>query len=159
MRSYFKEVHFKMTQGLEGINRKISTQFKLLELAEKKTERLLTRNKNSEIEKHLQHVELKLEKLEEFKYSTQEVLLEEGEMGNLEEWSSDMEGKMARFDDVVDRLKSAVSNVEKKEEAKARHEENIIQEEMFRRRMQEELKIQEMKLQMKSKSMRREIKL
>ena len=150
MRSYFKEVHFKMTQGLEGINRKISTQFKLLELAEKKTERLLTRNKNSEIEKHLQHVELKLEKLEEFKYSTQEGLLEEGEMGNLEEWSSD---------DVVDRLKSAISNVEKKEEAKARHEENIIQEEMFRRRMQEELKIQEMKLQMKSKSMRREIKL
>ena len=62
-----------------------------------------------------------------------------------------MEEKMARFDDVVGRLKSAISNVEKKEEIKAKHEENIIQEEMFRRRMQEELKIQEMKLQMKSK--------
>ena len=57
---------------------------------------------------------------------------------------------MARFDDVVDRLKSAISNVEKKEEAKAKREENIIQEEIFRR-MQEELKIQKMKLQMKSK--------
>ena len=56
---------------------------------------------------------------------------------------------MAHFDDVVDRLKSSISNVEKKE-AKAKHEENIIQEEMFRR-MQEELKIQETKLQMKSK--------
>ena len=56
---------------------------------------------------------------------------------------------MAHFDDVVDRLKSSISNVEKKE-AKAKHEENIIQEEMFRRRMQEELKIQEMKLQIKS---------
>ena len=64
-------------------------------------------------------------------------------MGNLEEWSSIMEEKMARFDDVVDRLKSAISNVEKKEEIKAKHEENIIQEEMFRRRMQEELKIHE----------------
>ena len=71
-------------------------------------------------------------------------------MGNLEDWPSVMEDKMAHFD-VVDRLKSAVSNVEKKEEAKAKHEENIIQEEMFRRRMQEELKIQVMKLQMKSK--------
>ena len=38
---------------------------------------------------------------------------------------------MARFDDVVDRLKSAISNVEKKEEIKAKHEENI-QEEKFR---------------------------
>ena len=53
---------------------------------------------------------------------------------------------MTRFDDVVNRLKSAISNVETKQEAKRKHEENIIQEEMFRRRMQEELKIQEMKL-------------
>ena len=142
---FFKEVHVKMAQGFEEINRKISTQFKLLGLAEKETERLLTRNKKNEIEKHLQHVGLKLEKLQEFKYSAQEVLLEEGEIRNLEEWSSVMEEKMARFDDVVDRLKGAISNVEKKEEAKAKHEENIIQEEMFRRWMQEELKIQEMK--------------
>ena len=46
---------------------------------------------------------------------------------------------MVRFD-VVDRLSSAISNVEKKEEAKAKHEENI-HEQMFRRKMQEELKI------------------
>ena len=52
-----------MAQGLEQINRKISTQFKLLELAEKETERLLTRNKNNDIEKHLQHVELKVRKI------------------------------------------------------------------------------------------------
>ena len=43
-----------------------------------------------------------------------------------------------------------ISTVWKKEEVKTKHEENIIQEEMFRRRMREELKIQEMKLQMKS---------
>ena len=122
---------------MEGFNCKISTQFKLLELAEKEIVQLLTRNKKSEIEnlQNLQHVELKLEKLQESKYSTQDVLLKEGEMGNLEEWSSVMEEKMAQFDDVVDRLKSAISNVKKKEEAKAKHE-NIIQDKMFRRRMQ-----------------------
>ena len=32
---------------------------------------------------------------------------------------------MAHFDNVVDRLKSAISNMERKEEAKAKHEENI----------------------------------
>ena len=107
-----------------------------------------TRNKKSEIEnlQNLQHVELKLEKLQESEYSTQDVLLKEGEMGNLEEWSSVVEEKMAHFDDVVDRLKSAISNVKKKEEAKAKHEENTIQDKMFRRRMQEKLKIEKMKL-------------
>ena len=55
-----------MVQGLEEINSKISTKFKLLDLAEKETERLITRNKKNEIEKHLQRVELKLEKLQEF---------------------------------------------------------------------------------------------
>ena len=55
-----------MVQSLEEISRKISTQFKLIDLAEKETERLIKRNKWSEVEKQLQHVELKLEKLQEF---------------------------------------------------------------------------------------------
>ena len=53
---------------------------------------------------------------------------------------------MARFDDAVDSLKSVTSNVEKNEEVRAKHEENNIQEEMFRRRMQEGLKIQKMEV-------------
>lgn len=67
-------------------------------------------------------------------------------MENLEECSIVMEQKMARFDDAVDSLKSVTSNVEKNEEVKAKHEENNIQEEMFRRRMQEGLKIQKMEV-------------
>ena len=66
-------------------------------------------------------------------------------MENQEEWSSVMEEKMVRFDDAADSFMSEISNVEKKGEAKAKHEENIIQKEMFRRRMQEKLKIQDMK--------------
>lgn len=67
-------------------------------------------------------------------------------MENLEECSIVMEQKMARFDDAVDSLKSVTSNVEKNEDVKAKHEENNIQEEMFRRRMQEGLKIQKMEV-------------
>ena len=74
-----------------------------------------------------------IKKLQEFKNSVQEVLLGEGEMGNLEESSSVTEETMESFDDVVNRLKSAISHVKKKEEAKVKHEENIIQEEIFRR--------------------------
>ena len=59
-------------------------------------------------------------------------------MENLEEYSTVMEEKITRFDDVIDRLKSEIFNVEKKEVAKVRQKENtlnIFQEEMFRRRM------------------------
>ena len=65
-----------MAQGFEEVNRKITTQFKLLELIEKEIERLITRNKKSEIEKHLQHLESKLEKFHKYKYSAQELFLE-----------------------------------------------------------------------------------
>ena len=47
--------------------------------------------------------------------------MNKGEMENLEEWSCIMEEKMACFDDAVDKLKGAISNVEKKEETKAKH--------------------------------------
>ena len=42
---------------------------------------------------------------------------------------------------------------------KAKYEENIFQEDMFRRRMQEELEIQEMKPQMQSKEYQRRDKI
>ena len=45
------------------------------------------------MQKHLQHIEQKLEKSQEFKYSAQEVLIDEGEMKKLEEGSSDIEKK------------------------------------------------------------------
>ena len=41
---------------------------------------------------------------------------------------------MVLIDDLVDKLKSVISNLEKKEEVKRKQEENIIQEEMFRRK-------------------------
>ena len=42
--------------------------------------------------------------------------MEEGKIRNLKEWSTAiMEGKMSSFDDVVDRLQSAISNVENKD--------------------------------------------
>ena len=64
------------------------------------------------------------------------------------------------FDDVVNSLKSAISNVEKKGKSKAKHEENITQKEILRRRIQEKLKIQDLCSNRGSlKRMRREIKL
>lgn len=79
----------------------------------------------------------------------QDVLLDVCEMENLTEWPCVMEQKMARFDD-ADRLKGAIIKVKMKEGARQCIK-NLIQEEIFRKKMQDELKIQEMKLDMKSR--------
>ena len=60
-----KEIYIKMAQVLEKINHKISTQFKLLEFAEKEPGRLITRNKKGGIEK-----------LREFRYSSPKVFMD-----------------------------------------------------------------------------------
>ena len=52
-----------MEQTLGEINRKISTQFKLPELAEKETKQLIPRNKKSEIEKHIQTCTIKFREI------------------------------------------------------------------------------------------------
>ena len=43
-------------------------------------------------------------------------------MGNFEEWSSVMKEKTTHFDDVVDKLKSAVSNIDKMQKGARRVE-------------------------------------
>ena len=59
--------------------------------------------------------------------------MKDGELENLEEWSSVMEEKMTRFDDVVLCLKSPVSNVEKRKKPRESMK-NIL----FRKKCSEE---------------------
>ena len=46
---------------------KIETQFKLLDLRERKTKKLIARNRTSKIERHSNHVERKLETTQDMK--------------------------------------------------------------------------------------------
>ena len=46
---------------------KIETQFKLLDLAERGTENIIARNRTSETERYLNHVERKLEIIQDVK--------------------------------------------------------------------------------------------
>ena len=60
---------------------------------------------------------------------------------------------LARFDGFVGKLKEELSIASDREEAEARREEDLIQEERFRRRMEEEVKTEEMKMELKKKGL------
>ena len=65
---------------------KIETQFKLLDFAERKNEKMIVRNRTSEIKRHLQHIKRKLETMQDMKYEVQEFMVSnEEQMDNLEE--------------------------------------------------------------------------
>ena len=58
---------------------------------------------------------------------------------------------MERHQELVDRLKGCLEDLREQKEAEIRKKEDEMQEERFKRRIEEELKIEEMKLEMKKK--------
>ena len=63
-----------MADSLRTIEAKIKKQVKYLEIAEKESKRLLERKRKYELEKHLKHVERRLEILQDLKYEEQEIM-------------------------------------------------------------------------------------
>ena len=57
-----------MAESLTTIEVKIKKQVKLLEIGENERKRLFERRKKYEIEKHLKHIEMRLEILQDLKY-------------------------------------------------------------------------------------------
>ena len=61
-----------------------------------------------------------------------------------------LDKRLARFDGFVGNLKKERSITSEREEAEARHKEDLIQEERFNRRMEEEMKIEKTNMEIKS---------
>ena len=140
---------------------KIETQFKLLDLAERETEKIIARNRTGEIERHLNYVERKLETIQDMKDEVQEFMVfNEEQMENLEEWSNQLEESVLRYHVLVDKLKNEVRATMKMEEDLEKQKEEEKHEQKFQRRMEEELEIEKKKklgIQKKSYKKRREI--
>ena len=75
----------------------------------------------------------------------------EDEAVNVGEWCELLDERLARFDGFVAKLKEELSIVSDIEEAEARRKEYLILEERCMRRMEEEMKIEEMKMKMKKR--------
>ena len=138
---------------MEESKTKIETQFKLLDLAERETEKIIAGNRTSEIERHLNHGERKLETMQDMKYEVQEFMVSnEEQMENSEEWSNQLEEKVLRYDVLVDKLKNKLRATIKKQKDQEKQKEEEKHEGKFRRWMKEELKIEKKKLEIQTKS-------
>ena len=154
---YFCEEN-TIAESLKTIEAKIKKQLKLLQIAENESKRLFEEKKKYELEKHLKYVgtrlETRLEILQDLNYEEQERMIagdEEDEAVSVGEWCEFLDERLARFDGFLGKLKEEISIVSEKEAAEERQKEDLIQEEKFRRRMEEQVKKEEMKMEMKKK--------
>ena len=87
------------------------------------------------------------------KYEVQEMRIDDNIEDEIaDEWFNITKEKMERYQELVDRLKGYLEDLREKKEAEIRKKEDKMQEEGFKRRIEEELKIEEMKLEMKKKN-------
>ena len=125
-------------------------------MAENENRRLFKRKRKRKhkLEKHLKHVETRLKILQDLKYERQERMV----AGDEEDKAVNVGGQcelpnkcLARFDRFVRKLNQELSIASYREGVETRRKDDLIQEERFRRRMDEEMKIEEMKMEMKKK--------
>ena len=130
----------------------VATQFKILERSERDSAKILARNKDSEVQKHVSYIEQQLDPTQDMKYEVKEMMIADNvEDAIVDEWVSITKEKMERYQELVDQLKGCLEDSPENKEAEIRNKEDEMQEERFKRRMKKELKIEEMKLEMKKK--------
>ena len=119
----------------------------MLEIAERETERLLKRNKLNELQNHLANIEKRLDVLQDLKYKVQELMTSESEEPKAtDEFTAKIEGDIARLDGAVSELEKSVKRLNDGEQAKTRSKVDQEQEENFRRRYEEEMRLEEMRI-------------
>ena len=112
----------------------IEKQVKLLEIAENESKRLFERKRKCELEKHLKHVETRLEIIQNLKYEGQEIMIagdEEDEAINVGEWCELLDERLARLDGFVGKLKEELSTASDWEEAEERRREDLTKDKRF----------------------------
>ena len=90
---------------MEEVKSKIPTQFKTLERSEKDSIKILARNKDSEVQKHVSYIEQRLDTIPDMKYGVQEIMIVDNvEDAIVGEWVSITNQKMERYQELVQKI-------------------------------------------------------
>ena len=97
-------------------------------------------------------MEQRLDTIQDMKYEVEEMMIAVNvEDAIVDECLSITNEKMERYQELVDRLKGCLEDPRQQKVAEIGKKEDEMQEERFKRKMEEELKIEEMKPEMKKK--------
>ena len=136
----------------EGL-KKLDNKFKLLEIKDKSTEKILNEKKERELKRQFQVISQKLEEIYDLRTEIEEVKIAEDESPEqLEEWEKEFEARTEHYEQVVESLTNATTAIdndrEKEKTELAKQEEEL----RMKRRYEEEQRIEEMRQKSESNS-------
>ena len=127
--------------SIQELKKKVEIKIKTLDLAVRKNARILQRNKQNELQKHMVIYEKRQEEIYDLKYQIQELLISEKSMpGKIDGWSDQLGESKRRFEEPMTMIQDAINQWNEKKTIKNWKEE----ESKLARRIVEEKKIEEM---------------
>ena len=146
-----------MVNNLEQTKISIENNIKMLTLAERESKRLLVRNKYSELEKCKGIIDTRMEALQDLKYKVQEIMTEKNEeASDIDAYAEQPEERISQFDAVISSLKRAIQLLADSAKAKSRRREDQEQEVEFRRKLEQEKQLEEMRMKMRKQFQKKE---
>ena len=128
----------------------------MLTLAERESNKV-ARNKYSELKKCKGNIETRMEALQGLKYKVQEIMTQKNkEAGDIDGYTEQLEEQILQFDAVILSLKRAMQLLADSEEAKSRRREDQEQEVEFRRKLEQEKQLEEMRMEMRKQFEKKE---
>ncbi len=130
--------------------KKLEDKFKILEIKDKSTARILEDKKERELRRHLQAIESRLQDIYSLRDQVEDVLMAETESAEkVEEWGVEFDARVERFEKTVEMTNDALSGLDSDKEKKKIERERQEEELPLQRRFEEEKRIEEMRLQIR----------
>lgn len=127
--------------SVEELNKFIEGKLKLLAFISEDTRRVIEQGDVKAMERQAGSLDKTIDKLHECKLQLQEIKIEGDEdPAEVQKWKEELEAKISKYENDVKSIKGEVSGIERKEK-------EAIEEEKCKRLFDEELRLQEAKLQ------------
>ena len=98
-----------------------------------------------------------MEALQDLEYKVQEIMIEKNEVASdIDAYAEQLEERISQFDTVISSLERAIQLLADSEEAKSRRREDQEQEVEFRRKLEQEKQLEEMRMEMRKQFEKKE---
>ena len=128
--------------SIQELKKNVEIKIKTLDLVVRENERILQRNKEKELQKHLLIYENRQEEIYDLKYQIQKPMIsEESTMDEFEELPDQLEESVRRSEEPMTIIQDSINQWKEKNAIESRKEE----ESKFARKIEKEKKIEEMR--------------
>ena len=112
-------------------------------------QRIIKRDKEKELQQHLQLFEKRFEEIHDMKYKVQETMIENNaKEGAIDKWTAELDEKLEKMEQPMADMEEAIKNWDRRKSVKEKNQE----EQRFERRIREGKQLEEMRQELQKSS-------